>query len=309
VTLADGGSRKPGDPLYSAPGIVDARGDLYAAGAVLFEMLSGKPPFFADDAEALRRLHAYAPRQTLKQRAPDRAFPEEVETVIATAIAKARDARFRDAATMLAGIDRALDAVEASTPPPAPATPATPPPALDESLVRLAADLMPAQSDERASAPVVPVNVSREVPKLSLPSRIQQALRRTSRARLIAAAVAVVVVLAIVIATCGDSTPAHPKTTKVATPAVIDLDKRCEALAKACGDTPKHVAKIVEGCKATAAKQHERTCAEKADAAYACFETKLCAAEKIWAFDDLRVLSERHHTCVAEGSAARASCK
>ena len=84
------------------------------------------------------------------------------------------------------------------------------------------------------------------------------------------------------------------------------LDTRCEQLAKTCGDKDKHVEKIVEECKAAAKKQVENGCAAKATAAYDCFEKELCgASDKVWALDDLRVLSERHNKCVAEQKASR----
>ncbi len=85
-----------------------------------------------------------------------------------------------------------------------------------------------------------------------------------------------------------------------------DLDKRCEQLAKACGDNDKHVEKIVEGCKQAAQAQVEKGCTDKAIAAYDCFEKELCGkADKVWAIDDLGVLAERNNKCVAEQKAVR----
>lgn len=82
-----------------------------------------------------------------------------------------------------------------------------------------------------------------------------------------------------------------------------DLDKRCEQLAKACGDNDKHVEKIVADCKAAAQKQ--AACVDKVTATYDCYEKNLCGSgEKVWALDDLRVLAERHTKCVAEQKAS-----
>ncbi|HEY5926394.1 MAG TPA: hypothetical protein VIV11_32130 [Kofleriaceae bacterium] len=83
------------------------------------------------------------------------------------------------------------------------------------------------------------------------------------------------------------------------------LDKRCEQLAKACGDKDKHSEKLVSECKQAAKKQAEKGCTDKATAAYDCYEKELCGAgDKVWALDDLRVLTERHKKCVAERDAS-----
>ena len=170
------GTRPIGDPVYTAPesafGSIDERADLYSTGAVLFELLTGHPPFFADDPDALRRLHAYAPMQTLKQRVPDVSFADLIETVVATALEKKRDARYQSANDMIAAVDRALDALE-QTMPPAPGERTRD---QDASLMLLAQELMP--KPPAAPEPLVPNNVAREVPKLSLPTRAQLALRR-----------------------------------------------------------------------------------------------------------------------------------
>ena len=86
--------------------------------------------------------------------------------------------------------------------------------------------------------------------------------------------------------------------------AAAALDKRCEQLAKACGDKDNHVAKIVEECKQAAKQQVEKGCADKATAVYDCYEKELCGGtDKVWALDDLRVLADRHKKCVAERTA------
>ena len=86
-----------------------------------------------------------------------------------------------------------------------------------------------------------------------------------------------------------------------------DLVTRCEQLGKACGDSDKHVQKIVEECKEAAKEQVVSGCTEKAVAAYDCFQEQLCGkGDKVWALDDLRVLADRHGKCVAERDASRA---
>ena len=87
----------------------------------------------------------------------------------------------------------------------------------------------------------------------------------------------------------------------------LDLDARCRHLAAACGDKSKHIDKIESECKALVKMQVDKGCVEKANAAYLCFEKELCGkAEKVWAFDDLRVLGERQKKCATERDALAA---
>ena len=207
-----------GDPVYRAPeaalGGIDALGDIYATGAVLFELLTGHPPFFADDPEALRRLHAYAPMQTLRQRAPDLAFADLLEPIVATALEKKRDARYPSAAAMIAALDPALQAIEEAAARPAAGGERRRKP--NDSLLLLAKDLMP-QQQNRTNEPLVPVNVARQVPELPLTTRAQLAARKavsrlpldrvTARHKQIEldAVAGVVLLLIIVLVTCGRS--------------------------------------------------------------------------------------------------------
>jgi hypothetical protein len=83
------------------------------------------------------------------------------------------------------------------------------------------------------------------------------------------------------------------------------LDKRCEQLGKACGNSDKHVDKIIEDCKRSAKKQVKKGCIDKAIALYDCYQEDLCVkADQVWAIDDLRVLADRKGKCVAERNAA-----
>jgi serine/threonine-protein kinase len=111
-----------GTPLYIAPesvlGLaVDGRADLYSVGAILFEMLTGAPPFDAAEAEALLRLHAAAPVPTLRDRTPDATITPQLEFVIANALAKKPDHRFVSAADMTAAVDAALRSYEVDADP------------------------------------------------------------------------------------------------------------------------------------------------------------------------------------------------
>jgi hypothetical protein len=81
------------------------------------------------------------------------------------------------------------------------------------------------------------------------------------------------------------------------------LDARCEALAKACGDSDKHIEELATGCKEAAAKQ-AKACTDNVTALYDCYEKELCGkTDKVWVLNDLRVLSDRKGKCVAERTA------
>jgi hypothetical protein len=87
-----------------------------------------------------------------------------------------------------------------------------------------------------------------------------------------------------------------------------DFTERCTRLAKACGDTDKHIEKILEECKQATMQLAAKGCGDKTLAVYDCYEKDLCGtAGKVWTLDDLRVLSERHNKCTAERT-ARAEC-
>ncbi len=85
-----------------------------------------------------------------------------------------------------------------------------------------------------------------------------------------------------------------------------EVDKRCEQLAKTCGDKDKHTEKILEECKQAAAKHAEKNCSGRATALFDCYEKELCGkADKVWALEDLRVLADRKDKCTAERDASR----
>lgn len=103
-----------GTPTYMAPEQAlgrrtDARADLYALGVVLFEMLTGRPPFLSPDPRTLTRMHAAAPPPLLSSIARGRPWcTPELEQLVARALAKRPDARYASALEMTAGLDAAF---------------------------------------------------------------------------------------------------------------------------------------------------------------------------------------------------------
>ncbi len=114
-----------GTARYMAPEValgrpVDARADLYSIGAILFELLTGKPPFDDADPVAILQHHAATPVPALRDVAPDRTFTTALEYLVAEALAKTSDRRFASAADMSAAVDaatRSIEAIEDFAPP------------------------------------------------------------------------------------------------------------------------------------------------------------------------------------------------
>jgi serine/threonine-protein kinase len=108
------GPRAVGTPLYMSPEqlranqTIDRRTDVWAVGVVLFELLAGHRPFEADShAEVAVRILTGEP-PSLAQLAPG--VPTAVSEVIARALARERDARFRDLREMADAFDAAVAA-------------------------------------------------------------------------------------------------------------------------------------------------------------------------------------------------------
>jgi serine/threonine-protein kinase len=70
---------------------VDARTDVYALGCVLYECLTGRAPFDRDAEVAVMHAHLTEPPPSLRSARPD--LPRELDRVIASAMAKAKDER------------------------------------------------------------------------------------------------------------------------------------------------------------------------------------------------------------------------
>jgi len=101
-----------GTPNYMAPeqckgGDIDARTDLYSCGVMLFEMLTGRKPFLADDPIQVVRKHLLEKPPTLASALPDVDFGD-LEQVVAKALSKAAKDRFESAVEMSKAVQAAI---------------------------------------------------------------------------------------------------------------------------------------------------------------------------------------------------------
>ncbi|WP_230467741.1 WD40 repeat domain-containing serine/threonine protein kinase [Lujinxingia vulgaris] len=99
-----------GTPLYASPEqamakTVDRRSDIYSLGAILFFMLTGKPPFISNNVYSVLRMHVRQKPPRLSEAHPGRVFPEELERLVARMLAKEPSERPNDLSEVIAALD------------------------------------------------------------------------------------------------------------------------------------------------------------------------------------------------------------
>ncbi len=141
-----------GTPHYMAPeqydGRSDARSDLYAVGCMLYECLTGRPPF---DGTAAVQLLAHRERARPDARSAAPWVPGALAAVVQRAMAVDPTERFGDVAAMRAALDAAVAGLDLEQW--SPAAPERPP-----SLGSAPAAHHPGQVERVASDPVAPAD-------------------------------------------------------------------------------------------------------------------------------------------------------
>jgi serine/threonine-protein kinase len=101
-----------GTPRYMAPEQaraleIDGRSDIYALGVMMFECLTGKPPFDAADAVGILVQHVNEPIPHFASVAPDLPPMEDLEAIVRRCMAKQPDERFDDVLNLLNALEAA----------------------------------------------------------------------------------------------------------------------------------------------------------------------------------------------------------
>jgi tRNA A-37 threonylcarbamoyl transferase component Bud32 len=102
-----------GTPTYIAPEQaygqpIDGRADLYSLSIMLYEMITGVPPFDADEVGTLLRMHVSARVPTFEETASEVDVPEAVEALIRHGLQKKADDRIGSAQAYIDRIDEIM---------------------------------------------------------------------------------------------------------------------------------------------------------------------------------------------------------
>ena len=105
-----------GTPTYMAPetarnGVADARSDIYAAGVIFYEMLTGSVPFDGDDAVEVMVKHVQDPIPDPRRRCPEVELSAEAERTLYRMLAKEPRERYQTMEELHADLERCYGSV------------------------------------------------------------------------------------------------------------------------------------------------------------------------------------------------------
>ncbi|MFD7609298.1 protein kinase [Streptomyces sp. NPDC059828] len=135
-----------GTPAYLSPEqlegrLVDGRSDVYSTGCLLYELLTGRPPFIGDSPFAVMNQHLS--KEPLSPSLLRPQIPAEVDAVVLRALAKGYEQRYAGAAEMRLALTEALERRPVAAGAPASGPKET--------------EVAQAQAPTRTAVPVVPV--------------------------------------------------------------------------------------------------------------------------------------------------------
>ncbi|MCL3817164.1 Stk1 family PASTA domain-containing Ser/Thr kinase [Aeromicrobium wangtongii] len=93
---------------------VDARSDIYSTGCLLYELLTGRPPFVGDSPVSVAYQHVREEARPPSQLNPD--VSQDIDHIVAKALAKRVEDRYESAADMRKDIERVLAGMPVDAP-------------------------------------------------------------------------------------------------------------------------------------------------------------------------------------------------
>ena len=99
-------------PEQAVGDTADARSDIYSTGCLLFELLTGQPPFTGETPVSIAYQHVSGDIPSIRALMPD--LPEDIETIVQVALAKKMEDRYQSAQEMLDDLIRVHQGQEIS---------------------------------------------------------------------------------------------------------------------------------------------------------------------------------------------------
>ena len=193
---------------------VDSRSDVYSAGCLLYELLTGRPPFVGDSPVAVAYQHVR------EQAAPpsdhDTELPTAIDAIVMKALAKRLEDRYQSAGAMRSDIERYLAGRPVEAVPPVPLAEADPEPTRVVTPVAASATPPTASTTPRRPDPAY------------LPSVDDERTPRTGLWVLLGLLL-IALLVAVFFLFQNSLFPASPEQVQV--PSVIDLDESAARLA------------------------------------------------------------------------------
>jgi serine/threonine protein kinase/nitrite reductase/ring-hydroxylating ferredoxin subunit len=176
-----------GSPEYIAPEVVqgapfDALADVYALGAMLFELLSGKPPFSGADPMTTALRHVQQPAPSLLTFCPE--LSPALDLIVQKALEPERAQRYQSAGSLVTALERVLQVIDSVQLPAVTPLPRTvnrkspnPPPTLSPANDWLNEDALKAQqADSAMQTAQMPTTPQFSFPSQQTPGNAQELL-------------------------------------------------------------------------------------------------------------------------------------